>query len=60
MEDFKKQGAHWYAEIAYWSGSVKDKAIQMTFEGIQNIFWLSEVKESFEKQLSQRYIQTVR
>ena len=44
MEDFKKQGAHWYAEIAYWPGSVKDKDIQRTFEGIQHIFRLTEVK----------------
>ena len=50
-EDLKKQGAHWYAEIAYWPGSVKDKDIQRTFEEIQHIFRLSEVKESFEKQL---------
>ena len=51
LEDFKKQGMHWYADIAYWPGSVKDKEIQRTFEGIQHIFRLSEVKESFEKQL---------
>ena len=51
MEDFKKQGAHWYAEIAYWPGSVKDNEIKRTFEGIQHIFRLNEVKESFEKQL---------
>jgi hypothetical protein len=50
MEDFKKQEAHWYAEIAYWPGSVKDKDIQRTFEEIQHIFRLCEVKESFENQ----------
>jgi hypothetical protein len=30
MEDPEKQGAHWYAEIVYWPGSVKDKDIQRT------------------------------